>query len=198
MIDDITANNLLNVGKFVHEIEKLKAVKRRIRLPKEDRYETVAEHTWQVALLAMFLVPQHHTEINHLKVIKMLLVHDLGEIDAGDQHLYSSTHNNAKEEKQCIERLSKTLPEREGSELIRLWHEFEENKTPEARFAQGIDRLLPVMQNILSEGQNSWLENGTTLEAIIIKNQKISQLGENIWSSITNQLFALRSKGIIE
>lgn len=187
---------LKKIFEFITEVEKLKTITRRIRVPHTNRYETVAEHSWQVTLLAVLMLTRA-TKINQAKVLKMLVIHDIVEIDAGDKHLYSANYSNHEAELECAKRLSMILPTNIGKDFLELWIEFEGNKSREALFAQGIDRLVPVIQNIVYSGDLSWKENKTKFVQIIEKNKKISQLGDDVWSYVVKQLENMKDSGII-
>ena len=138
---------------FLNEIEKLKLVSRRNKTIDRSRAENSAEHSWHVAIMAMILV--EHTDshgLNLLRVLKMLLIHDLVEIHAGDTWAYdaSSTQNQEQRERDSAHKLFSLLPGDQRDELNALWREFEDRKTPEARFAASLDALQPLTNHLLS------------------------------------------------
>lgn len=124
---------LQKIFEFITEVEKLKTITRRIRVPHTDRYETVAEHSWQVTLLAVFMLTRV-SKIDQMRVLKMLVIHDIVEIDAGDKHLYAANYSNYAAELACAKRLSMMLPTNIGKDFLELWMEFEDNKSQEAEF----------------------------------------------------------------
>lgn len=157
-----------SVVEFVLEIDKLKRVLRKVRPVGLDRYENAAEHSWQIAILAMSLAPHAEVPLDLSRVVAMLLVHDVGEIDAGDTFFFAEHDQgdtNA-EERAGAERIFGLLPEPERARLLGLWEEMLEGTSPEARFANAIDRAMPVLLN-LANGGGSWREHGVTYEQVI-------------------------------
>jgi putative hydrolase of HD superfamily len=141
---------------FIIEIEKLKDVQRKTKPVGLNRFENSAEHSWHVCLCALILKDYSNDSIDINRVLKMLLIHDLGEIDAGDTIIYSRETNEAKtKEKKGLERLLSLLPGSMNIELMKLWEEFESGETADARFAKAIDRIPPLLHNIYGEG-HSW------------------------------------------
>jgi len=146
---------------FVLELDKLKAVTRKNRPLGLARYENSAEHSWQIALLAMSLQPYADPGIDIERVVGMLLVHDIGEIDTGDTNVYVE---DGQAERQAAERAAAVrifalLPPAQAETMLALWQEFDAAATPEARFAHAADRAMPVLLNLANDGQ-SWRENG--------------------------------------
>lgn len=148
---------------FVIEIEKLKRVDRRTRLIGGDRHENSGEHSWHLAVMAMILAEYANTPVDLLHVIKMLLVHDIVEIDAGDTFAYDKAGNQDKAEREQIaaERIFGLLPADQAAELRSLWEEFDARSSPEARFANALDRLMPALQNLANHG-GTWSEHAVT------------------------------------
>lgn len=153
---------------FVLELDKLKAVTRKTRPLGLERYENSAEHSWQIALLAAALAEHVETPLDVDRVIGMLLVHDIGEIDAGDTMIYAEGGwaELKAAEAVAVERIFGMLPEAQGARFLALWREFEAGETPEARFAHAADRAMPVLLNLANGGQ-SWRENGITYERVV-------------------------------
>jgi putative hydrolase of HD superfamily len=155
---------------FILELDKLKAVTRRTRPIGLDRYENSAEHSWQIAILAVSLAHYAATPVNIDRVVHMLLVHDIGEIDTGDTIVYAE---GGWEERKAAERAAVTrifglLPAEQAAPLLALWQEFEEGATPEARFANAVDRAMPALLNLANGGQ-SWRENGITHARVVAR-----------------------------
>jgi putative hydrolase of HD superfamily len=146
----------------------LKAVTRKTRPLGLERYENSAEHSWQIALLAASLA--HHAEgpIDIDRVICMLLVHDIGEIDTGDTMVYTigGWEERKAAEASAARRIFALLPDAQGVRFLALWQEFEAAVSPEARFANAVDRAMPVLLNLANGGQ-SWRENGISHERVI-------------------------------
>jgi putative hydrolase of HD superfamily len=174
---------------FIIEVEKLKAVTRRTKPLGLERYENSAEHSWQLALLALVLANFSDETVNIEKVIKMLLVHDIGEIDADDVFFFDEAGRaDAKEkESRAVERIFGILPEEKGKELFEFWDEFENGDSKEAKFARAIDRVMPVLQNLYNNKQ-SWTENGVTKEQILTKTAYIGDASELVWQRISEKI----------
>jgi putative hydrolase of HD superfamily len=153
---------------FIIEIDKLKGVTRKTKPLTLDRYENSAEHSWQIALLATTLAPYAAEPIDLNRVIRMLLVHDIGEIDTGDTIVYADANWDAlkAEEFTAVQRIFGILPEAQSAAFLALWQEFELNDTAEARFANAADRAMPALLNLANQGQ-SWRENGITHERVV-------------------------------
>ncbi|MER7361232.1 HD domain-containing protein [Nonomuraea wenchangensis] len=139
---------------FAVEIDKLKRIIRRNHLIDGSRRENTAEHSWYVGTLAMVLGEHAPPGTDLQRVVAMLLVHDLVEIDAGDTFIYDPVEVAAQPEveRAAAERIFGLLPAEQGAELRALWDEFEERKTPEARFAKALDRFAPILANHHTEG----------------------------------------------
>lgn len=169
---------------FIIETDKLKHILRKARVLGADRYENDAEHTWHLALMALVL--QEHANDPNLdlaRVMKMLLIHDIVEIDAGDTFAYDEKGHEDKQEREqkAADRLFGLLPEEQRDEVMALWHEFEAHETPEAKFALALDRLHPMLLNFHNEGQ-SWRENGITSDRVLKRNAVIGEGSETLWS----------------
>lgn len=157
-----------SVVDFVLEIDKLKRVLRKVRPLGLDRHENAAEHSWQIAMLAMSLSPHADPAIDLARVVAMLLVHDVGEIDAGDTFFFAE-HDAADtdaRERAGVERIFGLLPEPERARFLGLWSEMRENASAEARFANAIDRAMPVLLNLANDG-GSWREHGVSYEQVV-------------------------------
>ena len=174
---------------FILEVEKLKAVTRRTKPLGLERYENSAEHSWQLALLALVLAKFADESVNVEKVVKMLLVHDIGEIDADDVFFFDETGRAGAKEKEtrAVKRIFGILPEEKGSELFELWNEFENGDSAEAKYARAIDRVMPVLQNLYNNKQ-SWTENGVTREQILTKTAYIGDASRIIWETIAEKI----------
>ncbi|MGI9366316.1 MAG: HD domain-containing protein [Rhizobiaceae bacterium] len=174
---------------FILELEKLKAVLRKTKPVGLDRYENSAEHSWQTALTALVLLDGAEDQIDVLKVVKMLLVHDVVEIDVGDVFVYDTKARSdiAQREEAAARRIFGLLPEPIGGELLDIWLEFEARETPESRFAKAIDRVNPVLQNLASRGQ-SWVENGITRDRVLEMNSEIENASAQLWTELEDRL----------
>ncbi|WP_333900809.1 HD domain-containing protein [Agrobacterium pusense] len=152
---------------FILEVEKLKTVLRKTPLLDRSRVENDAEHTWQLALMAMVLSEHSRETVDLLRVIKMLLVHDIVEIDAGDTFAYDhvARTTQAERELKAAERIFAILPADQAVEFRALWDEFELKATAEARFANAMDRLQPTLHNFFTEG-GTWKTPGVTSDDV--------------------------------
>jgi putative hydrolases of HD superfamily len=157
--------------RFVTEIDRLKGVLRQTMLTDPMRRENSAEHSWHVALMALALADQAPPGTDIGRVVAMLLVHDLVEIDAGDLFLYADEAQQARQEeaeRAAADRIFGLLPTDQAAAFRVLWDEFEERRTPEARFARGLDRLQPMLEN-LNVGGGTWQEHGITADQVLVK-----------------------------
>lgn len=153
---------------FILELDKLKGVTRKTRPLRLDRYENSAEHSWQIAMLAASLVNYAETPVDVNRVIFMLLVHDIGEIDTGDTIFYAEEGlaDRKAAEKAAVTRIFRMLPDSDGDKFMELWLEFEAATSSEARFAHAVDRAMPALLNLANNGQ-SWRENGIRHEQVV-------------------------------
>lgn len=174
---------------FILELEKLKAIQRRTKPLGLDRYENSAEHSWQVSLLALTMAKFANQSIDIERVIKMLLLHEIGEIDADDTFFFDSAgRSDAKaKEAEGVKRILAILPQEKADEFWELWHEFENGDTPEALYARAIDRVMPMLQNLYNNKQ-SWMEHGITKEQILSKTAYIKDGSEIIWERIAEKV----------
>ncbi|KXI29283.1 HD domain-containing protein [Paraglaciecola hydrolytica] len=183
-IDEFSA-----ITQFIIELEKLKNVERRIKPVGLSRYENSAEHSWHIALLALTLTRFSAQAVDELKIVTMLLLHDIVEIDTGDKFAYDANHDDFANEHQAAIRLFNLLPESLGHKFLQLWEEFEQAQSPEAQFAKAIDRLMPVLQN-LHNGCQSWLEHGISVKQILTKNAAIEKANPQLWQWIKQQVIS--------
>jgi putative hydrolase of HD superfamily len=174
---------------FIVELEKLKAVTRKVKPIGQERYETSAEHSWQAALVSLVLAKFGEPGLDAGRVSRMLLVHDICEIDADDVFFFDDAARAAVKEKEhaAIERIFGLLPEDVAADLRDLWHEFENGDTPEARYARAIDRVMPVIQNLYNNKQ-SWVENDITKEQILKKTAYIGDGSPLLWEVISEKI----------
>ncbi|MEP1207872.1 MAG: HD domain-containing protein [Rhizobiaceae bacterium] len=174
---------------FILELEKLKAVLRKTKPVGLERYENSAEHSWQTTLTALVLLDDAPAEIDALKVLKMLLIHDVVEIDAGDVFVYDTNARAeiAEQEAAAAERIFGLLPQTIGDELLQLWHEFEGRQTAESKFAKAVDRINPVLQNLAANGQ-SWVENDIARHRVLAMNSEIEAASPELWSVLEKRV----------
>jgi putative hydrolases of HD superfamily len=182
---------------FILEIDKLKGVTRKNRPLGLDRLENSAEHSWQIALLALSLAQYAQEPIDINRVVLMLLVHDIGEIDTGDTIIYAVDGWEERKEAElaAVRRIFGLLPEPNRSSYLELWLEFDRVETPEARFAHAADRAMPVLMNLARNGQ-SWRENGIGYQRVIQRVGPPIQAGcPALWEYLAARLEAERAKG---
>lgn len=182
--------------RFVLEIDALKGVLRRSYLLGVDRPENSAEHSWHVAVMAVLLAEHANEPVNTSRVVRMLLVHDIVEVDAGDTYVYDTAGAAAKagREARAADRLFGLLPEDQGRELRSLWEEFEEGRTSDARFAAALDRLMPVLHNVHTAGK-SWREHGISADRVIARNSRMSEGSEALWEYARSLIEGAVAKG---
>lgn len=185
---------------FIKEIDKEKFIGRQTYLSDGVRKENDAEHAWHIALMAILLSEYANEEIDVLKTVTMLLIHDLVEIDAGDTYAYDEEGNKTKEqrEKKAADRIFGLLPKDQQEKLRGLWDEFEEWESPEARFAHAMDRIQPLMLNVAAEGK-SWEEHGVRLEQVLARNKHTAKGSEKLWQYAYENFIALSvEKGMLK
>jgi putative hydrolases of HD superfamily len=154
--------------KFLKEIDRLKGVLRQSPLLDRSRKENSAEHSWHLAMYAWLLQEYAAEQVNASRVIQMLLLHDVVEIDAGDTPIHSGSSHKEQTEREtnAAIRLFGLLPDRQGAELMALWQEFENAETADARFAKALDRFQPLLVNVFTEG-GTWTESGISYEQVV-------------------------------
>jgi putative hydrolase of HD superfamily len=167
---------------FILEIDRLKEVYRQSHILHADRHENSAEHSWHLAIAALLLAEYANQPVDTSRVIRMALVHDLVEIDAGDTFIYDTAGNleKAAKEEKAAERIFGLLPSDQRDAWQGLWKELEQLETVEAKFANALDRLLPVLHNYFTNGR-SWKEHGITQQQALEKNAVIAEGSETIW-----------------
>lgn len=182
-------NNLEQILAFIVEIDKLKRVSRMTKPVGLERHENSAEHSWHVALVALLLADEADQEIDVQRVVKMMLIHDIVEIDCGDVFVYDTQARDAIQEceQKAAKRIFGMLPQGRGEEFLGLWEEFEAGDTPEAQYAKAVDRIVPALQNINSEG-SSWQTHGITLEQVLENNSKIRGISERVWQHMRGKI----------
>nr|WP_216859356.1 HD domain-containing protein [Sulfitobacter aestuariivivens] len=177
---------------FLNEADKLKSVVRGTTLCDASRYENSAEHSWHLTLYAMVLADQAGPDVQIDRVIKMLILHDLVEIDAGDNPIFGSHDPAAVEvqEQAAADRIFGLLPNDLDNDLRAIWEEFEAAKTPSAQFAKSLDRFQPPMQNLQSGG-GSWVTYDVTEDKIAEKvGAKIKIGAPRLWDYARTRIAA--------
>jgi len=183
---------------FIVEIEKLKDVNRKTRPVGLERYENSAEHSWHVCISALMLKEYANEPVDIDRVIKMLLIHDLGEIDAGDTIIYASETPELKaKEEEGLKRILDLLPEGQADQYLSLWHEFEEGESADAKFAKAVDRVPPLLHNLHDNG-HSWQKHNVPKEKVFALNSRIASGSNDLWSVIEAKLNTAVDTGILK
>lgn len=167
---------------FFKEIDKEKEIFRQTYLADASRKENDAEHAWHMAIMTVLLSEYANEEIDVLKTVTMLLIHDIVEIDAGDTYAYDSEGKKTQEEREqkAADRIFHLLPDDQADKMYALWEEFEAQQTPEAKFARTMDNIQPMMLNDASNGL-SWDEHQVKLSQILKRNERTAKGSEQIW-----------------
>ena len=182
---------------FILGIDRLKGVDRKVRPIGMDRLENPAEHSWQIALLALMLAPYANTTLDLDRVIRMLLVHDLGEVDAGDTFVFAEqdTDSHKAQERKGVNRLFADFPIHVSAPFLEMWNEFEEEVSAEALFAHAVDRAMPVLLKLANKG-GSWREHGISFERVIHRVGPQIEAGcAPLWQYIKGRLDEARLDG---
>jgi len=191
--------DLLNQIAFIKEIDKVKYIQRKTKLFNSDRNENDAEHSWHLALMAIVLAEHSDEPIDILKVVKMVLIHDIVEIDSGDVFIYDTVKNhcNTDAERMAADRIFGLLPKKQADEMINIWEEFEAGETNEAKFAKSMDRLEPLLQNTSNEG-GTWKEFGVDYKKVYEKKSVIKEGSKTLWNYAEGLIDESVSKGILK
>ena len=189
---------LLKQVAFIKEIDKLKYIQRKTKLFNSDRQENDAEHSWHLAMMTIVLAQHSDKPIDVLKVLKMVLIHDIVEIDAGDTFIYdvAINHTNTDEELIAAERIFGILPKEQAEEFISIWKEFEEGTSDEAKFARAMDRFEPLLQNASNNG-GTWTEFNVPYQKVYDKKKAIQNGSTLIWNYAENLINESVEKGIL-
>ena len=178
------SGDLDRIFNFMIELDRLKAVLRRTKPVGLDRYENPAEHSWQICVLAVLMAPHAREPVDIARVVEILLVHDIPEIEAGDQFIYQAGGEaRAAAELEAARHTFGLLPWPQAEWFMERWQEFESRETNEARFAYAMDRLMPVLQNLRNNGQ-SWRENGVPREKVLEVNAAIGDACPAVWQHV--------------
>lgn len=161
---------------FMLEVDKIKFIGRQTYLSDASRKENDAEHSWHLALMAALLSEHANAELDLVKVITMVLIHDIVEIDAGDTYAYDSAGNATKREREvkAAERIFHILPDDQAKKMRDLWEEFEAYETPEAKFAHTLDNVQPIMLNDATNGL-AWREHEVKKSQVLKRNEKTGE-----------------------
>ncbi len=192
-------SRLIRQFEFCREIDKEKLVKRQTLLSDEKTRENDSEHAWHMAIMSILLSEYSNAEIDLLKVVTMILIHDIVEIDAGDTYAYDEESKKTQREREirASERIFGILPEDQRDKFRALWDEFEEATTAEASFARAMDNIQPAMLNNATDGKK-WAENNIRLSQILERNKNTAQGSEILWDySFDNFIMPNVKKGRI-
>lgn len=167
---------------FIREIDKEKMIARQTYISDARRKENDAEHAWHMAIMVLLLSEYANEPIDVLHTVSILLIHDIVEIDAGDTYAYDEEgkKTQAERERRAADRIYGILPKDQGKKLYDLWIEFEERKTPEAKFARVMDNLQPMMLNAATDGK-AWVEHKVELEQILHRNESTPEGSKILW-----------------
>ena len=181
--------NFFDIISFISYIDQLKQVARKNALHDGSRPENTAEHSWHAAFSALLLQQYANQPVNINKVIQMLLIHDLIEIEAGDTFVYDQDEVSSQDETeaQAAEVVFGKLPIEPGERLKNLWEEFEARETPEAKFAKAIDRFLPLYSNIINRGY-SWKPHNVTQSQVREVTRIIQDGSTELWDLVEDML----------
>jgi putative hydrolase of HD superfamily len=186
----MTQERLESQVRFILEVDKLKEVFRQTLCTQSRRAENDAEHSWHLCL-AVIVLAEHANEpgLDVLRVLKMLIIHDLVEIDAGDTFAYDTARIAGQHEREAraADRIFGLLPADQCGEFRALWDEFEEKRTPEARFAAAIDRFQPVLLNCSTEGA-AWKRHGVTADRVTARNSEIASGSAELWGKAAEMI----------
>ncbi|HEX2855566.1 MAG TPA: HD domain-containing protein [Opitutaceae bacterium] len=191
---DTPAERLARQIEFIVEVDKLKEIFRQTVNTQSRRAENDAEHSWHLCLCVIVLAEHATTNstsqpLDVLRVLKMAIIHDLVEIDAGDTFAYDAARMVGQHEREVLaaERIFGLLPADQAAEFRALWDEFEAKLTSEAKFASAIDRFQPMLLNCRTEG-TAWRRHGVTQDRVLARNAHIAEGCESLWNYATNMV----------
>lgn len=183
---------------FILEIDRLKTVLRQTRILHEERHENSAEHSWHLAMMATVLAEHAREAVEVSRVVELVLVHDIVEIDAGDTFCYDTeaVEDQSERERQAAERLFGLLPDDQRDRLRLRWEEFEARETPEARFAHAVDRIMPLLHNYHSGG-GSWRRHGVNDQQVRRRMAPVRDGSEALWQMVEEMIDAAVAQGML-
>lgn len=190
---------LLKDIEFIVEIDKMKTILRQTSVIGVDKRENDAEHSWHISLMAVVLGEYSNEKVDILKVIKMLLTHDLVELYAGDTFCYDVKGNEDKRERElkAADKIYGMLDEDKGKELRALWDEFEDMKTPEALFAASMDRIQPMLSNYYNDG-GTWKKYDVKKQSIYKRISPVEKSSSELWEFMIDIIEKAEEKGFIK
>lgn len=201
-VDDIKSladgDRLASQLQFILEIDRLKSVFRRSYLLDESRHENSAEHSWHIAMLAIVLQEYANEPVDIGRVVKIALVHDIVEVDADDTFCYddAALSTKAEREMRAADRIFGLLPSNQRDEMRALWDEYESMSTRESRFANALDRIMPILHNICTGGR-SWREHGVTRSQVLRRNAHSADGSRRLWEFIRNAIETAVERGCL-
>lgn len=182
---------------FIAECDKLKEIFRQTCNTQSRRAENDAEHSWHLCLCVIVLAEHANApQVDILRVLKMVIVHDLVEIDAGDTFGYDTAGQVDQHARECIaaDRIFGLLPEDQARDFRALWDEFEAQQTAEAKFALAVDRFQPVLLNCRTDG-GGWKRHGVTQDRVLARNSKIADGSAAVWQEVEQMVQAVVDRG---
>jgi putative hydrolase of HD superfamily len=182
--------------RFIVEADRLKDVLRMVRVLESKRRENSAEHSWHITLMAIVLAEYSNAPVDLLHVVKMLLVHDIVEVDAGDTFAFADQNDKAAREEAAARRIFGMLPDDQRDEFEALWREFDARESVESKFANAMDRLLPALQNVLGGG-GTWRDHEVAYEQVIKRLSPIDDGSHALWDYLTPLLEDAVARGDI-
>jgi putative hydrolase of HD superfamily len=183
--------------RFIIEADKLKEVFRQTHLTQSRRAENSAEHSWHFALMIIVLAEHsNHQPLDVLRILKMVLIHDLVEVDAGDTFAYDTKNmaDQHEREAKAADRIFGLLPPDQTTEFRALWDEFEAKQTPEAKFAAACDRFHPMLLNCLTDG-HAWQKHGVTQDRVLARNAHVADGSKTLWQYAVRMIDEAVTKG---
>ena len=196
----MTQGRLEQQVQFILEVDKLKEIFRQTVCTQSRRPENDAEHSWHLCL-AVIVLAEHanFAGLDVLRVLRMLIIHDLVEIDAGDTFAYDIQRMADQHAREALaaDRIFGLLPEDQAAEFRALWDEFEERRTPESRFALAIDRFQPMLLNCRTEGA-AWRRHGVTEDRVLARNAAVAEGSAAIWEYARRMVHAAVEEGHLD
>jgi len=196
-MSDSAVTRLRRQIEFIAECDKLKEIFRQTQNTQSRRAENDAEHSWHLCLCVIVLAEHANApHVDILRVLKMVIVHDLVEIDAGDTFGYDTAGQVDQHARECVaaDRIFGLLPTDQARDFRALWDEFEAQQTPEAKFALAVDRFQPVLLNCRTDG-GGWKRHGVTQDRILARNSKIADGSTAVWQEVEQMIQAVVDRG---
>ena len=184
---------------FIKRLDELKSVIRRNYLADGSRQENSAEHSWHVAMMAWVCAGQADEPVDVDRAVRMLLLHDVVEIEAGDTYIYDveGRRDQGERERAAAERLFGLLPGNQKNELLALWNEYEARQTPEARYAKAVDSLLPLLQTTANGGE-AWRKHGITRDQVLDAKRCIADSSQAMWKLAQALIDEFHQRGVLK